>query len=52
MRLSTRITKQSSITDIEQAKGSKADYDARLRQVDPRTIQYVIVGGTKYTLKK
>lgn len=40
-----------AFTDMEQDKGSKSDYDARLRQVDPRTIQYVIVGGTKYTLK-
>jgi len=36
---------------MEQAKGSKPEYDERLRQVDPRTIQYVIVGGKKYTLK-
>lgn len=31
---------------------TKADYDDRMRQVDPRTIQYIIVGGVKYTLKK
>ena len=37
--------------DMEQDKGNKSDYDARMRQVDPRTIQYLIVSGTKYTLK-
>lgn len=28
------------------------DPSSRLRQVDPRTIQYLIVGGVKYNLKK
>jgi len=27
------------------------DASSRIRQVDPRTIQYIIVGGTKYSLK-
>jgi hypothetical protein len=29
----------------------KSDAASRIRQVDPRTIQYIIVGGVKYTLK-
>ena len=41
-----------SFVDMEQDRGSNPEYDARLRQVDPRTIQYVIVGSTKYELKK
>ena len=36
--------------DMEQAKGT-SDHDSRSRQVDPRTIQYIIVGGVKYSLK-
>lgn len=38
--------------DMEKTKELGKDYDTRLRQVDPRTIQYVIVGGVKYSLKK
>ena len=38
--------------DMEKVKDSDKDYDTRLRQVDPRTIQYIIVGGVKYSLKK
>ncbi len=37
--------------DMEQDKGTKADSDARMRQIDPRTIVYIIVSGTKYSLK-
>lgn len=37
--------------DMEQAKGDKADSDARMRQIDPRTIMYITVGNTKYSLK-
>lgn len=36
--------------DMEQARGDK-EHDARLRQVDPRTIQYLIIEGVKYNLK-
>jgi len=36
--------------DMELAKGT-GDTDIRLRQVDPRTIQYLIIGGIKYSLK-
>jgi hypothetical protein len=38
--------------DMEQIKGSDSARDARMRQVDPRTIQYLIVDGIKYELKK
>lgn len=41
-----------SFTDMEKEKGDKPEHDARLRQVDPRTIQYIIVGGTKFEIKK
>lgn len=37
--------------DMEQTKETGKDYDTRLRQIDPRTIQYIIVGGTKFLLK-
>lgn len=30
---------------------SKVDYDSRVRQVDPRTINWMIVRGVKYTVK-
>jgi len=36
--------------DMEVAKGS-GEHDARLRQIDPRTIQYIIVNNVRYTLK-
>lgn len=36
--------------DMEIAKSS-VPTDSRLRQVDPRTIQYIILNNTKYTLK-
>lgn len=39
-------------TDMELTKEAGKDYDSRLRQVDPRTIQYIIVGDVKYSLKK
>lgn len=37
----------------KEIKKNKAgeDYDTRKREVDPRTIQYIIVGGTKFSLK-
>jgi hypothetical protein len=38
--------------DMEITKDEGKDYDNRMRQVDPRTIQYLIVGGVKYILKK
>jgi hypothetical protein len=30
---------------------TKADYDSRTRQVDPRTINWMIVRGVKYKIK-
>lgn len=38
--------------DMEADKGTRADWDGRNRQVDPRTLQYIIVAGVKYELKK
>lgn len=37
--------------DMEQEKKSGVDYDSRLRQVDPRTVSYIIVNNVKYSLK-
>lgn len=37
--------------DMEQAKEPGKDYDSRLRQVDPRTIKYLIINKVKYILK-
>lgn len=37
--------------DMEKPR-TKTDYDDRYRQIDPRTIVYIIVNNTKYTLKK
>lgn len=38
--------------DMEQTRDiSKPDYDSRKREVDPRTIQFLIVNGVKYSLK-
>lgn len=37
--------------DMEIKRDASKDYDTRSRQVDPRTIQYLIVNKVKYTLK-
>lgn len=37
--------------DMELSKDPSKDYDTRSRQVDPRTIQWLIVNKVKYTLK-
>lgn len=37
--------------DMELSRDASKDYDTRTRQVDPRTIQYIIVNKVKYTLK-
>jgi len=39
-------------TDMELTKEAGKDYDSRLRQVDPRTIQWLCVNDVKYVLKK
>ena len=36
--------------EIKQNKAGE-DYDTRKREVDPRTIMYLIINGTKYSLK-
>lgn len=48
---SQHVSGRINFIDMELEKGDKADYDARVRQVDPRTIQHIIVGGVKYSLK-
>lgn len=41
-----------SFIDMEITKdAAKADYDSRTRQVDPRTINWMIIKGVKYTVK-
>lgn len=37
--------------DMEQEKKSGLDYDSRLRQIDPRTVQWLVVNNVKYFLK-
>ena len=37
--------------DMEITKDPTKDYDTRSRQVDPRTIQWLIINKVKYTLK-
>lgn len=37
--------------DMEQVQDPKRSDDSRMRQVDPRTLQYVIVNNVKYSLK-
>jgi len=39
-------------TDMEEKKGDNPTYDARMRQVDPRTLVSVTVNKVKYILKK
>lgn len=41
-----------SFIDMEISKDpTKPDYDSRTRQVDPRTINWMIIKGVKYTVK-
>lgn len=40
-----------NFVDMEAVNDSKKDYDTRLRLVDPRTLNYVIVGNIKYQVK-
>jgi hypothetical protein len=37
--------------DMEITKDASKDYDTRSRQVDPRTIQHLIINKVKYILK-
>jgi len=37
--------------DMEQSRDTSKDYDNRLRQVDPRTLQCLVVRNVKYILK-
>ena len=40
-----------SFVDME-VETKASGYDARMRLVDPRTLNYLIVGGVKYVVKK
>lgn len=40
-----------NFVDMEVAQEKGKDYDTRLRQVDPRTLNWFIVRGVKYTVK-
>lgn len=40
-----------SFIDMEIARDASKSYDTRMRQVDPRTIQELIINKVKYTLK-
>lgn len=40
-----------NFVDMNLDKGVKPDYDARLRLVDPRTLNWLILRGTKYIVK-
>ena len=40
-----------NFTDMKLDKGVKPEYDARLRLVDPRTLNWLILKGVKYTVK-
>lgn len=40
-----------NFVDMELEKDSSKDYETRLRLVDPRTLNYVIVAGVKYVVK-
>lgn len=40
-----------NFVDMKQTKKDGAAYDTRLRQVDPRTINWMILKGIKYTVK-
>lgn len=40
-----------SFIDMEEKKLEGKDYDSRIRQVDPRSLNYLIVRGIKYIVK-
>lgn len=41
-----------NFVDMEATKDSTKDFDSRMRQVDPRTINWMIIKGIKYKVKK
>lgn len=43
---------RSMVIDLEQQRGDKPDYDQRLRQVDHRTLNWLIHKNIKYKVRK
>ena len=43
---------RSLVIDLEEQRGDKPDWDARLRQVDHRTLNWLISKNIKYTVRK
>jgi len=43
---------RSHVIDLQAEKGTNPEWDSRIRQVDHRSINYVIYKNTKFTLKK
>ena len=42
---------RSTVIDLEAERGNKPDWDARIKQVDHRTLNWLIFKNIKYTLK-
>ena len=42
---------RSSVIDLEQERGDNPDWDARTRQVDHRTLNWLISKNVKYIVK-
>lgn len=42
---------RSNVIDLEAERGSKPDWDGRMRQVDHRTLNWLIYKGVKYEVK-
>ena len=43
---------RSMVIDLEEDRGTKPDWDARIRQVDHRTLNWLIHKNVKYVVKK
>lgn len=41
-----------SFVDMKAIRKVGADYDSRMRLIDPRTLNWAIIAGVKYTIKK
>ena len=43
---------RSTVIDLEAERGNNPEWDGRIRQVDHRTLQFLICKNVKYTIKK